>query len=550
MGMAMVECILMAGIKPPIIKSGQGRETPAKDTAMHEFQQEHKWSTQAEAILSWFERLPLSLDIDPDFFVDPFGNLVVRARAGTGKTTVIIAGVKRAPEKKVLVCAFSKIIQVELEKRLGKNPDKVAKTFHSIGLACVLKFRPGIKWEFSSTRADKLTESVCGRGVPDTIKKLVTILHTKGREITPYAKHPGDLIELAIKFDCEPDEQWENSGFPLERIEEYALAAMELAADVKSGDTIDGSDMIFLPVRNGWLYPMYDLVVVDETQDMNTAQLEIAKGVLRVGGRMCIVGDDRQSIFGFRGADSDTIDRMKAELNAAELGLTVTYRCGKRIVRLAQEYVPDISAALQNPEGKIDYCTSVDLLAQAGPSDYILSRVNAPLVSTAMKLLRAGKRTKINGMEIGKGLVNLVRKLKARSVPEFLGKVVSWETKQIVRLKGMLDQAEENRKKFIESKMADVNDRAAMLLELADGAKNVDEIQNRIENLFKDDGLGDAGMIVCSSIHRAKGLEADRVFILEDTLRQWNTEEQNLCYVAITRAKKTLVWVSDKRANA
>ena len=68
------------------------------------------------------------------------------------------------------------------------------------------------------------------------------------------------------------------------------------------------------------------MVVVDEAQDMTSAQLEIAVGACKRGGRVVIVGDDRQAIYGFRGADSGGLDRLKKLLKAKELGLTTTYR--------------------------------------------------------------------------------------------------------------------------------------------------------------------------------------------------------------------------------
>lgn len=502
-----------------------------------------EWSKQQKEIFNWF--------------ANGQNHLVARARAGTGKTTVVVEGVKLAPERSILICAFSKIIQEELESRfttVDENGNKTrthhhieAKTLHSVGYACVRRFRERINVKFNSDRADALAMAVCGNRAPDAVVRLVSKLHTKGREIAPHAKNFGDLTNIAIEFDCLPESDWEQSGFGAEYVEMRALEAMELASKCQNGTIIDGSDMIFLPVRNGWMTPMYDLVVVDEAQDMTTAQLEIARGVLRPGGRIAVVGDDRQAIFGFRGADSGSLDRLKSELNADELGLTVTYRCGRVIVGLAQDLVPDFAAGPNNPDGCINEIERLQLPEMAGPGDFILSRVNAPLVSIAMQLLRRGKRTRIAGRDIGKGLVGLVRKFKATSVPDFLRRVEAWRMKEESRIMAAMEKAVNGRKKAFESKIEAINDQADMLISLSDGARNIQEVTDRIEALFTDDGLGVAGMITCSSVHRAKGLEANRVFILRNTLRYNNVEEENIAYVAITRAKQTLVWVDDSR---
>lgn len=500
------------------------------------------WSPQQIAIFKWFEK-------DQNFFdqegidINVEEHLVARARAGTGKSTTIREGAKRAPEKSILIAAFSKDIQLEMQRLIAPFYNGKVQTLHSVGFACVNVFREKIKVDFSSTRADALALAVCGRNVPDAIVRLVSKLHTKGREIAPHSKNPGDLIDIAITFDCEPDAVHAAMGFDVNRIEEYALQAMELASDIKSGDTIDGSDMIFLPVRNGWLTPQFDLVVVDEAQDMTTAQLEVAQGVMKPNGRMCIVGDNRQAIFGFRGADSNSLDRLKSELEAGELGLTTTYRCGQKIVELAQEFVPDFEAGPDNPEGEILELSEEKLKDTINAGDMFLSRVNAPLVGVAMKLLQSGKRTRIAGRDIGKGLIALIRKMRANSVPDFLRKVENWANRERTRLEGQLAQANEGRKNTIKSKIESVMDQADMLTSLAEGAKNVEAITIKITELFTDDGLGDASVITCSSIHRAKGKEANRVFILRNTLRNYNIEEENLQYVAITRAKNTLVWV-------
>lgn len=475
-------------------------------------------------------------------------HLVVKAFAGTGKSFTIRHGVKQAPESNIWIAAFGKNIQLDMQRLMGPFPNGVIKTIHAVGLSCIGKFRSGIKVAFTSDRADALALQACGKAAPDAVVRLVSKLHTKGREIAPHASKMGDLAAIQITFECEPDEQWERAGFGAAYVEQKALEAMELAADLKNGDTIDGSDMIFLPVRNGWMTKQFDMVVVDEAQDMTVAQLEIAQGVLKSSGRICIVGDSNQAIFGFRGADSGSLDRLKGELQAAELGLTVTRRCGRAIVELAQAYVPTYVAHESCSDGIISRVSMENLTASAMPSDFILSRVNAPLVSIAMKLLRAGKRTKVAGRDIGKGLTALVRKLRARTVPELLAKIEAWAGREVQKHQRALEAATNGRKTALKAKIEAIHDQADMLSSLADGAKNVDEIMARVESLFTDDGLGAAGVITCSSVHRAKGMEADRVFILAETLRDGNQEERNICYVAITRAKHELVWVGKEAA--
>ena len=478
------------------------------------------WSAQQETVFSWFSTP------NPD---EP--NAVINAYAGTGKTTTLLEGCRRAPERSILVCAFNKRIAEELTTKAGDTRIQ-AKTLHAIGFQCIKRFRDRLILAKGTERADGLAKEVCGQRAPDTILKLVSKLHTKAREMKPHATQPGELIDIAVQFECEPGDEWANTAYTLDYVCQKAVDAMEIASKVESGGTIDFSDMVFLPVRNGWLVPMWDLAVVDETQDMTTAQLEIVQGVCR--GRIGVVGDRNQAIYAFRGADVESLDRLKAELNAVEMGLTVTYRCARAIVREAQRYVPDFEAGPDNPEGSVTTITGDKLVGAAAPGDFVLSRLNAPLVSVAMTLLRAGKRTRVAGRDIGAGLKTLVRKFKARSVPEFLQRVSAWEEREALRLKAA---------KRDSSKIEAVHDQAEMLVSLADGAKNVDEITSRIDALFTDDGLGDQGLVTCSSVHRAKGLEANRVFVLRDTLRSNSVEEDNISYVAITRAKLELVYV-------
>lgn len=477
-----------------------------------------------------------------------------RARAGTGKTYTILHGITYAPEASIVLAAFNKDNAVDLQRKL-QNPRAEARTIHSLGFGCVLRnWKVGMAERFA--RADSLTERACGGAWADPMKALVTKLHTKARETLPLAESGDELYEIAVRFDLTPDEEWEDDGYPLERICDAAFDCMVLAAAEKPSVGIDFADQIFLPIRNRWMRPRYQLGVIDEAQDWTAAQLTLIMGM--VSGRVGLVGDDRQAIYAFRGADAGSLDRLKAELDAKELGLTVTYRCPKAVVAYAQTLVPDYEAHPSAPEGVVDDIPSGLLTQRAEPGDFVLSRTNAPLMKVAMAFVRAQIRVKVAGKkDIGEGIKALFRKVATgparNSVPALLERIRTWEEREHQRasLSGDEDAVEL------------VHDKAETMRVLAGGVTGLREIEARIDNLFTDDPA--AGHVLCSTVHKAKGKEAPHVFVLEDTLKRTGpslgfargpvdgdlaalraVEEQNIEYVAVTRAMEHLTWVQGK----
>lgn len=511
-----------------------------------------KWSEQQEAIFKWFEG---------EHHRDA-RSLVIRARAGTGKTTTILEGINHAPETSIMLSAFNKNIATELQAKL-KNPYAEAKTLHSLGYGIIRRF-----WNRANVdtkRTNNLAARVCGGSAPDQMINIVAKLAGKGKEMCPLAAKPENLFDLAEEFDCVPDHEWEEDGWDLQRVAKYALATMRESCNPDG--TVDYADMLYLPIANRWVRGRYDLVVIDEAQDMNASQIILAQKSVKPGGRIAVVGDDRQAIYGFRGADSAVIDRLKTELHAVELGLTTTYRCPKHVVAIAQRIVPDYNAHEIAPDGIISSMTLEEAIKIAEPGDFILSRTNAPLVGACLKILRSNKRARIQGKDIGAGLNALVRKWKSRSLPEFLVRLANWEEREIHR-------AELSGSKNTETKIEKIQDQAETIRALSEGLSGLPELQARIESLFTDNG-GPA--IMCSSIHKAKGLESTSVFILASTLRSnqeppclchhWahpgqpcskcectgyrpdddkHMEELNLEYVAVTRSKNHLIWITDQ----
>jgi superfamily I DNA/RNA helicase len=468
-----------------------------------------------------------------DFFREGKGNLVVVARAGCAKTTTVIEGIKHSRDNKIILCAFNKNIAEELKNRID-NPRAEAKTLHSIGFKFVCKNWNGVLLD--GERGEKIAREICGNEAPDVIVRNVTRLTSLAKGMAPIDPQIDVLTDIAYEFNLQPDEDFEDDGWNVERIAKLAIKCMVRAA-IRDG-SIDFDDMIFVPLRNKWCSAWYDLVVVDEAQDMNASQLMLAQKICKKNGRIVIVGDDRQSIYGFRGADSNAINRMKTELRAKELFLTTTYRCPKLIVAAAQVFVPDFTAAPEAPGGIISSTTRDKIPTLVEVGDFVLSRKNAPLASICLAILRTGKRATIRGKDIGKGLIALVKKIKGKSMPDFLTRLTKWEDREVHRMKA-------TGKKSAEARIEFIIDQAETLRELSSGLAGLKELEARIEQLFTETPGTDNRVVMCSSVHKAKGLETNKVFVLDDTfIKNGKLEEQNIEYVAITRAKCELVRVT------
>lgn len=471
---------------------------------------EREWSKEQEAIFSEAAKGK--------------GHLVVAALAGTGKTTTIVEALNHFPSttRSILVAAFNKRIAEELKGRVTDSRTEVS-TLHSLGFKFVRQNGGGQLDADGGKRIAK--EAMASLGLAGgreailSLHKLVDI----AKSVMPYVVKTSELEDLAEDFDCLT--QWPHSPLQLAAA---ALVCLESAKNQQG--TLDFTDMIYLPLVRNLVTPSYDVVIIDEAQDMNFAQLELARRSCNKGGRIIVVGDRHQAIYGFRGADSGGMDRMKKELKAKELTLTTTYRCPQAVVKEANRIVPQLKAHPSNAVGLHGSILRSKLCASAQPGNFILSRANAPLLGVCLELVRSGKRAKIEGRDIGKGLSMLVQKLGGHDIDDMLGYLAEWERKRILR-------AKENT-----NLIALVTDQAEAIRFMAEDTDNLRELGPKIENMFQDVGAA-TDIIVCSTVHKAKGLETDRVFLLDWTFRKSGGEEANLEYVAITRAKKELIRV-------
>jgi DNA helicase-2/ATP-dependent DNA helicase PcrA len=485
-------------------------------SSVPEKRKEVAWSDEQKAIFDWFE--------------NGTSNLVIRARAGTGKTATAKAGFERVKDERMLYTVFNKKNQREASAKIT-DPRVEVKTLHSVGYSCILRCWPGTKPD-DSVELDRLKD-ICGEVHPE-VETAILKLVGFGKNMLLEATE-AELREIVIDRLIEIDNEIQAQEWNPDKLAQAALGIMELSKCQDAQKRISFNDMVWLPVVLNVVRPAFDLVLVDECQDMSLPQLTMAMRSSR--GRVCAVGDDRQMIYSFRGCVEDGLTMMRDGLSAKELSLTTTYRCPKQVVSIASQYVPDYNAHPDAPDGVIEHLREGMVYSEAKPGDAILSRSNAPLMPICLGLIKAGIAARIEGRDIGAMLIATVRKMKARSIPEFFDRLSKWTSKLRKRI---------SKRKHDDELMKQVHDQEQTLAALAEGLNSIGEIEDRIKTLFCDSDENSKPAVILSTVHKAKGLEWDKVFILRGTfLRRHTREEQNIYYVALTRAKKHLVFLGD-----
>lgn len=495
------------------------------------------WTSQQLAVFDWLATRHPGRDA-----------LQVEARAGTGKTTTIEHAVRQAHEVReggrALLGAFNNKIAVELGKRMQGAYGVSVKTMHSAGfdavkaawgpvgveqdrgriVACtVLQPHHPIGFAHATSHPEsalrKTREAAEFNGVARAVARLASI----GKlTLTTDALA---LADLAIDTDREPDPEWRAKGWTTDRVAALAVEAMIAAAE--PSPIIDFDDMLWIPWMAGLGPARYDLVIIDEAQDMNAAQLALAMASRADGGRIVVVGDPRQAIYGFMGADMEAFARTRRELAAEVIPLTVTFRCPRRVVAAARSLVPDYQAAPSAHLGVVRCPTMGEAIPAMRAGDYVLSRTNAGAVGACLALLRHGTRAAVLGRDVAGTIRARVRAFKVNSIASVVAAARTWHEAEIRR-------AAAAERPSIAERAADLSE---TIITLCEGMATVDALLERIDHLFAEKASG----VVCCTVHKAKGLEAERVWLLTKSF--WpspHLSEENLRYVAITRAIREL----------
>lgn len=476
-------------------------------------------------------------------------NILIKAYAGCGKTTSIVEAVKLLPtDKSILFLAFNKHIQEEL--KLKVPPHVKCFTTYGLGNSAILR-KYGKDIKFDEFKLDKIIKEKSKTwdleeefdfdlGSVNTylinIKKLVNLCRltlTIKSEYIPY---------VAEKFDIN-----------LRKPKDIKRVLKILDAATNDRTMYDFTDMIYLPAIDNtlWMY-QYEYVFVDEIQDLNRCQIKIMEKSLKrerktgkVLGRLIAVGDKFQGVYGFNGTDEKSFEWFENYPNSETLTLSTSFRCSKSVIAKAQEIVPEIQALETAPEGIVRQNGNV--LEEATNGDFVLCRTTMPLVELFFQFLAKDKKAIIKGSDIGVHLIELIGNI------DTVENVVKHWNKELTNFRnelfnsGIINPNEH-------SGYTNLEDKVNTLLFLAQYANSIADLKLKIKTIFTDEIEG----ICLSTVHKVKGLEANRVFIIRPDLlpmtnvrKPWEIQqEKNLTYVAYTRAKLELIfdnnWTNEK----
>ena len=475
-----------------------------------------------------------------DFMANENGNAVIDAVAGSGKSTTIVNALKLIkPNTSVLFLAFNKSIVEELKIKVGNIPNVDIRTLHSLGCSVMFK-------TFNSKIDDAKYVSWLNAGLQI---QYLTPTQPLGDDLSEWKNNIRALIDLGRVNLAESESQldelaWKHNLTLINN--EVSIAMKGIAWGEANLDTIDFTDMIYIPVKRNVRMPQFDWVFIDECQDLNAAQRNLFLKCRKPNGRFVAVGDPRQAIYGFAGADVASFNLLKDIPNTKCLPLSVCYRCDESIINLAKSIVPQIEA---RPGASMGIVDNDGKMADVSDGDMILCRVTAPLVSLCMKYISSGVKAYVKGRDIGKNLVNMIKKTKKANMTDVFTKLdceLELIAKSVVkRTRCTATEAKES------AQYKNLLDKITAINVLADGLKTADAVINRINTIFDDDRKNG---ICLSTIHKSKGLESDNVYIicqnkfyLKQCMKvQWMAEqENNLVYVAYTRAKHKLSFIQD-----
>lgn len=566
-------------------------------------------------------------------------NLLVNAKAGSGKTStlILIANNLIKQNKKCLFLAFNKSIVDELSTKII-NENCQIKTIHALGLSFLRSYlyrKHNTNYElniddgkvrditkkyfmdilyndFMKVNKDiGLDEEMLKDLMNDVISELIKLSNFCRLYNINY--HDELQVKFLMRQSCRELRNYDSYG--LQRFPEVIETIIDkikfdfehpvINDDGKAYYNIDFLDMIYFPCYYNMFVPFsikqyLDCILVDESQDLSILQQNFLRLLQTNDNRFIFVGDEKQAIYGFAGADTKSIENLKQNFILKELPLNICYRCPENVIKLSKSIVPSIEwNPKREDKGVVEFVDDI-FKVDLQPNDMIIGRRNRDLIEIYKKFvidkkvsvkfknlklvdslvkeisqcikdyiklyvknlnvdMKVYEYQKLNHMPLlDKDLSDSDKRELSKVRKEYI-KQKSKESKKIMKSNYTLDYLKECMEEFREEGLYFI-DKEALLSQYFDIIDSfivefmkdhssilVKDLLDYIKSFLKGNLYEEAPVI--STIHMMKGGEADTVYIYdypkfpykfkeqsEDEIQQ----EKNLLYVAITRAKKNL----------
>lgn len=476
-------------------------------------------------------------------------SLVVNACAGSGKTTTIVKAASIvSPLADSGFLAFNRHIASELDTRLPAHVG--ASTFHSLGMrACRANIKPDVvvkKSKYWEIAQQVLGDDPTYGGVFSSLAIVVKLIET-----SRFCKVK--LTGRAFMTLCAAQSiggVYASNSLAWDEVAQLVKRCLQIGVKqaMKQG-VLDFTDMVWLPTFKKWKPANFEVLFIDEAQDLNRLQNAFAMFCLASNARTIAVGDPHQAIYAFMGAMEDSFSVVRETFEAAELPLSVCYRCPTSHLDIARKFCPHILAADTAIEGTVDEISFSSLLTELrGREDaLILSRTRAPLVKACIDLMLKGLPATIRGNDVAESCTRLITTLENEYHATHAGFIEATEKYLADQTLKLNSSTLHNINPILER----ISDDVAAVVSLYEGfphCRSLSALKAKLRSLFDSKHA----TVVLTTIHGAKGLESDWVGILnwESLPLDHNfmsdaerAQEVNLQLIATTRSKKDLRFI-------
>ena len=448
-------------------------------------------------------------------------DIVVKAYAGTGKTSTMQLVADRLYRNRICYLAFNREIVISARKRFPENV--ICSTIHSLAYKAVgYEYEQQLKIRMTGSRVAKLmaldtiqlpsinalgdpilTPTALGRQIMRCIERYCASsdLEIGAQHVVPLPCETQRDALLTVLYDI---------------IVNFAQKTWRNMVEKKPGFgmTHDGYLKIWALQRPNM---GYDVILLDEAQDTTSLVIDLLRQQQKHGTQIVVVGDSYQQIYAWRGA-VDALERFPADSTCY---LTESFRFGKAIAEAANKVLKEGLKAERGIIGNAGIKDKVNVKMKH--PDAILVRTNANLFCHMLALMKANIPFYIRG-DIK----------KTRSLLEGIIKIRNGQTSDIIELAGINSWRE-----LKEIADENIDPEISRLVKIVEEKKG-DIVLQALDKMARD--RSETG-IVLTTAHQAKGLQWNNVYVADDFLsNDMSPAELNLVYVAVTRARRILNW--------